>query len=170
VVRGFTIQNGKIDHGGGIHCFDSYNNVTIENNFIAGNMAAVGGGLDCDHAHPTVRNNIFLDNTADIYGGAICCFVGRPGIMNCTFSGNSAGQFGGGVFCRLGSFATISNCIFWEDIPEEIYVYHGVGPTVTYSNVQNGYPGEGNMDTDPLFHQLMINFYILMPYKQEIFF
>jgi hypothetical protein len=98
-----------------------------------------------------VRNNIFLDNTADQYGGAICCFHGRPYITNGTFSGNAAGVYGGGVFCRFGSYATITNCILWGNTPEEIHVYHGTGPTVSYSNVRNGYPGEGNMDADPLF-------------------
>jgi hypothetical protein len=44
---------------------------------------------------------------------------------------------------------TVTNCILWGDGPNEL-----VGPripTVTYSDVQGGFPGTGNIDTDPLF-------------------
>jgi len=42
----------------------------------------------------------------------------------------------------------VTNCILWGDSPEEI---SGGTPTVTYTDVQGGWPGTGNIDTDPLF-------------------
>jgi len=45
---------------------------------------------------------------------------------------------------------TAKNCIFWGDSSEEIIVLLGT-TTVTYSDVQGGFPGTGNIDGDPLF-------------------
>jgi len=39
------------------------------------------------------------------------------------------------------------NCILWDDSPHEI---HGT-PVVTYSDIQGGWPGEGNIDAHPRF-------------------
>jgi len=45
----------------------------------------------------------------------------------------------------------VTNCILWGDNPDEIFNVEGSTPSVTYSNIQGGYPGEGNIDLDPLF-------------------
>ena len=45
---------------------------------------------------------------------------------------------------------TLTNCILWGNTPEEIYVSSGM-PVVTYSDVQGGFSGIGNIDTDPCF-------------------
>jgi len=42
----------------------------------------------------------------------------------------------------------VTNSILWADETSEIY---GGTPTVTYSDVQGGWPGEGNIDADPCF-------------------
>jgi len=70
-------------------------------------------------------------------------------VANCTFSGNSAGYNGGGMANSYGS-PTVTNCILWGDTGGEIY-NDASTPTVTYSNVQGGYAGTGNIDADPLF-------------------
>jgi hypothetical protein len=56
-----------------------------------------------------------------------------------------AKHFGGGT-CNAASLIG-TNCIFWGNSPEQIY---GV-VTVTYSDVQAGWSGRGNIDTDPCF-------------------
>jgi hypothetical protein len=48
------------------------------------------------------------------------------------------------------SNSKVTNCIFWDDTLDEIY-NAGSSPTVTYSCVQGGYPGTGNISSDPLF-------------------
>jgi hypothetical protein len=45
----------------------------------------------------------------------------------------------------------VTNCIFWGDEPNEITNANASSPTVTYSDVQGGWPGEGNIDADPCF-------------------
>ncbi|MFQ6041923.1 MAG: right-handed parallel beta-helix repeat-containing protein [Candidatus Poribacteria bacterium] len=124
VVNGFTIRNGYTgNHGGGIVCFFS-SSPTITNCIISGNTATGGSS-----------------------GGGISCWDSSPTITNCTISGNTA-TLGGGIVCFFSSFPTITNCILWNDSPDEIY---GGNPVVTYSDVQGGWLGEGNIDADPLF-------------------
>jgi hypothetical protein len=77
-------------------------------------------------------------------------------VTNCTFSGNTAtsdpGEYngGGGVFNEVDSCPTVINCVMWGDTPDEIA---GGTVTVSSSNVQGGWPGDGsdNIDADPLF-------------------
>jgi hypothetical protein len=42
----------------------------------------------------------------------------------------------------------VTNCILWGDLSNEI---SGTSAIVTYSDIQGGYKGEGNIDADPLF-------------------
>lgn len=75
-------------------------------------------------------------------------YVDSPTLINCTFSANSANQ-GGGMF-NDHSNPTLTNCILWADIPEEVYMSGGTA-LITYSDVQGGWSGIGNIYADPLF-------------------
>ena len=44
----------------------------------------------------------------------------------------------------------VSNSIFWGDSPDEIADSISE-PTITYSDIQGGYDGTGNINADPLF-------------------
>jgi len=48
---------------------------------------------------------------------------------------------------------TVTSCILWNDTaPDGPEIYNDAStPTVTYSNVEGGYVGDGNIDADPLF-------------------
>ncbi|HPA46232.1 MAG TPA: hypothetical protein PK395_10750 [bacterium] len=43
-----------------------------------------------------------------------------------------------------------TNCILWDG-GNEISIYENPTITVSYSNIQGGWSGEGNIDRDPLF-------------------
>ncbi len=83
-------------------------------------------------------------------GGGMYNWEGSPTVTNCTFSGNSANDDGGGMY-NYRSSSTVINCILWGNVPDEIYERSSSGATVTYSDVQGGWPGEGNISVDPLF-------------------
>ncbi len=69
-------------------------------------------------------------------------------MTNCTFSRNLASTCGGGIGTKdNGGSPTVTNCILWADSPDEI----GGPAVVTYSDVEGGFSGEGNIDADPLF-------------------
>ena len=46
----------------------------------------------------------------------------------------------------------MTNCILWENKTQEIFNEdENSVPTVSYSCIQGGYEGTGNIDADPLF-------------------
>lgn len=146
-LEGFTIKKGYASEGGGIYCY-AYSSPIIKNSVIAGNMTSYyGGGIYCRWSSgPTITNCMIALNNAKDSGGGIRCYDGSsPAITNCTITGNTS-RDAGGIWSSTSS-PVISNCILWDDSPEEIYG----SPSVTYSNVQGGFGGTGNIDLDPLF-------------------
>jgi hypothetical protein len=45
---------------------------------------------------------------------------------------------------------TLTNCILWGNTPNQIFDEVSA-PDVTYSDIEGGYIGKGNIDQDPLF-------------------
>ncbi len=111
-----------------------------------GNIAKRNGGGLCNGF---AMNCVFIDNTAHKNGGGMCW----SGAVNSTFFGNIAQGNGGGVYDRHSVFLT--NCIVWGNSAEKegqaIHPVHAEAPRVTYSCIEGGYTGEGNIDTPPLF-------------------
>jgi hypothetical protein len=95
-------------------------------------------------------NCLINGNSAGERGGGIYAILFFDLMMiNCTISGNSAGNLGGAIFKGTQYDMKMTNCILWDNTPEEIYA--NVPPIITYSNIQGGYQGEGNIDVDPCF-------------------
>jgi hypothetical protein len=69
-----------------------------------------------------------------------------PMVTSCTFSGNNAG-YGGGMH-NYNCSPTVTNCILWDNAPDEVYDA-GSSSIISYSDVQGGWPGTGNIDADP---------------------
>jgi parallel beta-helix repeat protein len=180
ILEGFTITgaNSSYEFGGGM--YNSSGSPTVTNCTFTGNTATEGGGMyNWDNSSPTVTNCTFTGNTAQIYGGGMynyyncsptvtnCTFTGNtagekgggmynyyyssPTVTNCTFSGNTAGRYGGGMYNYWDSSPTVTNCILWDDSPYEIFDDVSSSTTVTYSDVQGGWAGTGNIDADPMF-------------------
>jgi hypothetical protein len=124
----------------------------VTNCTFVGNSAAAGGGMACTWAsRPTVTNSVFTGNTADFYGGGMYNYLlSGPTVTNCTFVANTALEFGGGMHHASTEPLTVTNCVVWGNTPYEIGE-GGSAPLVTYSDVQGGWPGEGNIDRDPMF-------------------
>ncbi|GAF89111.1 unnamed protein product, partial [marine sediment metagenome] len=168
------VNNVALEEGGAISCHNS--DVTIANCVIRSNSAIGGGigpmgvsiggvtqswrrgggGISCIDSNPSITNCVISDNEAqgDEFsdsgaGGGIWCDNSSPLIANCTFVNNTAFE-GGSIYCCFGSNPAVTNCILWDGTPEEIYVFDG-SPVVTYCNVQGGFPGTGNINSDPCF-------------------
>jgi len=160
VVNCTFSRNSAVDVGGGM---SNYNNSgpTVMNCTFSGNSAAYdGGGMDNENSSPMVSNCAFSGNSAtgDSWGGGMCnANESSPTVTNCTFSGNSA-YAGGGMYNDThngsGSNPTLTNCILWGNTAlsgAQIYNEGASLATVSYSDVQGGWPGLGNIDADPLF-------------------
>ena len=148
-ITGCTITGNTAGHdGGGVRC--SVGIPRITGCAITGNTADDnGGGVYCIASNPRITDCTITGNTATYRGGGVWCDEGIPRITGCTLTGNAAGYQGGGVYCDDGS-PWITNCILWADTPDEVYVSSS-SPLITFCDVQDGWPGEGNIDADPLF-------------------
>ncbi len=143
--------------GGGIHCQGSSPVITscfirenVTNGAGGGAWPAVGGGVAVWWAiHPTIRNSIITQNQAEMGGGIACFDSPSATITNCTLSLNFAIE-GGGIYCTSAS-PVVTNSILWENLIDQLYVDSG-SPAVTYSNIEGGWAGTGNIDADPLFY------------------
>jgi parallel beta-helix repeat protein len=141
--------------GGGIDNVDIDNNPTLANCTFSGNSAEVGGGICNYDCSPILTNCTFSGNWATGSGGGMINWDhSNPTVTNCTFSGNSANWEGGGMTNRDNSNPALTNCILWGNtalsgaqIHKEVTCF----VTITYSDTQDGWPGQGNINTDPYF-------------------
>jgi parallel beta-helix repeat protein len=121
---------------------------TIINCTFTGNTTSFfGGAMDNSDSNPTLINCAFIGNQAS-WGGGIASDGGSPTLINCTFTGNTAWFEEGGGIANYGGGLTLSNCILWSDSGGEIY--NSGDAAVSYSDIAGGFPGEGNIDADPL--------------------
>ncbi|MBN1844671.1 MAG: right-handed parallel beta-helix repeat-containing protein [Sedimentisphaerales bacterium] len=128
-------------------------NCTFSDNSGSLYTHSAGGGMSDRGTSSTVINCIFKGNSAGFGGGMFNQNSISVTVINCTFSGNAAtlDGSGGGIYNRDCN-PVISNCIIWGNIGEQIYNYYGTAvPDVTYSCIQGGYPGAGNINGNPVF-------------------
>jgi parallel beta-helix repeat protein len=162
-ITNCTISNNSVDEflGGGIFMMNS-SSPTITGCLIANNAAGAsygqGGGIYIGvNSNPTITNCIISNNSA-AEGGGIYCDYSNPEFVNCTISANTATNYGGGIYSidpGTDNGPIVINTILWGDtaggIPNEIYLYFDASIDVTYSNIQGGLTGTGNISSDPLF-------------------
>ncbi len=176
-ITGGNADGGYPDNaGGGMFTFGS--SPTVTNCIFTGNAADFGGGMYMDLGSPMVSHCTFSGNEALSGGGMEHSSFASSTVTNCTFSENSAG-FGGGIR-NSGSGLTLTNCTFsgnsatnghalaFDSNPQspsdlmmtncilreggdEIWNNDGSTINITYTNVQDGFPGTGNIDADPMF-------------------
>ncbi|MBN1916661.1 MAG: FG-GAP repeat protein [Verrucomicrobia bacterium] len=153
VIDGFTIINGDVSgDGGAVAVYHS--DPTIRNCVIYGNRAVGNGGaIYFEDSLSAVVNCIITGNLADGgNGGAIYTALNSDvDLVNCTVAGNAAAS--GGAIYVSGSDPTLTNCILWDNVPDEVVVDSG-SPTLTYCDVEGGWGGAGgnNIAEDPLFY------------------
>lgn len=134
------------NYGGAVYC--AYGaEPRLEKCVLDNNTGNMGGGIFCYFASPVLVNCNIVDNTG-FQGGGMACQTSFPEILNCTFSGNEA-LIGGGIK-MYWSDPVITSTILWGDYPDELFGYDS-SPAVTFSDVEGGWPGEGNFDADPEF-------------------
>lgn len=153
VIDGNSAINGE---GGGIRCC-SQCSPTITGNIIKDNIALYGGGIGCSEgSSPIITNNIITGNEAYTDGGGIDCYDNSdPAIINNTIVENKA-QRGSGISYVLGVSMTVTNTIVWGNVsPIHSHINHFSGTlNLTYCDVEDGWPGTGNIDANPQFENM----------------
>ena len=183
ITNGNMSEEGPGHYGGAIYC-GKYCSPTITNCVLRANSADYGGGLYCDTASPEIINCVFAGNSAEEAGGGMYNrWYSKPGVTNCMFVRNSAIWSGGAIAnfnrnivditnctfiansARHGNALScntsqgvknelqVTNCIIWDG-GDEIRNNDNSVITINYSDVQGGWPGEGNIDTDPCFVEM----------------
>lgn len=132
-IRGCSFLNNNANNNSGGAILNGNSSLVISDSLIAGNQARNGGGISSVGSF----NGIFY-------------LTASSTITSCTITNNSA-TTGGAVQgnSEIGGL-NIVNSILWGNSattnPE-------LGPDVniTYSVIEGGYPGSGNIESDPLF-------------------
>ncbi|MHC4640696.1 MAG: choice-of-anchor Q domain-containing protein [Planctomycetota bacterium] len=154
-LDGFIITGGNANgddefcRGGGISNF--FFDLYLTNCLLVDNSAEIGGGV-CSLGSFVSLINCLLSGNKALSGGGMYNFLSFTDLINCTISGNAA-DVGGGALNGGYSEMSASNCIFWSNniYNREIYNSGDSFVTVRYSDVQGGYPGTGNINSDPRF-------------------
>lgn len=110
-----------------------------------------GGVMSNWSCSPTFTNCVMETSSAHI-GGAIFNADAGGTVLNCTLADNTAAAAGGAIFNDTAPHQlTITNSILYYNLPHQIY---DAGPgdlTVTYSLIEGGWAGTGNITDTPLF-------------------
>jgi hypothetical protein len=148
ILDGFTVEAGNangsfpLNLGGGM--WNAYASPTVRNCIFRNNSATSGSAIFNDNSQANVTNCLFTGNSCSVAGAAISNGGGTASatVINCTFYDNTGGN---STISNEVNATAISNCIIWGNA-------NGVsGGTVSYSIVQGGFSGTGNLNADPLF-------------------
>ncbi len=172
ITNCIIINNYAYYCGGGIG--NSYSNPRISSCVISNNSAyTYGSGIHNLRSSPSITNCTIINNSALNEGGGIYNNHSNPSIRSCIISNNSGGITGGGIYnsyysnpsinnsiirnnshCGIYNIGNcnpyISNCIIWGN-GYSISSSYGSATVTTYSDVQYGYTGTGNINADPCF-------------------
>jgi subtilisin family serine protease len=169
-------DNASYSHGGGIYCTNA--SPIIIDSEITSNTAgwygsdedSFGGGIYCEAgSEPQILNCLIALNSSTGIGGSVYLRESPATIRFCTVAFNYGLDMGdaypysnpkGGICCR-DSEPIINHCIIGRN--GQTYAYWGLwgdewssgddlyNCSATYSCIENGDEGEGNISDDPLW-------------------
>jgi len=188
-ITGFTLQNGSEYLGGGIKLIRS-NIVLFDIHFVSNAASYQGGGLYCEFSNIAILKSKYSNNSATnggggIYlyessmigenivsesnsssenGGSIHLHTSEVSLNHCTLVSNQA-SLGPAVYSRLNSRLDIFNSILWDNEESAFYQDIDTSITISYSDIQGGFEGTGNLDINPYFVNVAESDYRLLDYS-----
>lgn len=147
VVSGCTFSDNLAPgalRGGGAYCGGQGCDVMFRNCVFSANQADAGAGILVEGA------------TTALPSATMSSWQCAVAIVNCTIARNrltyALGSSAAGGVNSSGVNITISNSIIWGNEGTAVTIANASSTyPVTYSDIQGGYPGTGNMNSDPLF-------------------
>ena len=128
-------------------------NCVLRGFVITGGYGTPAGAIYCHGSSPTVMNCLIVGNRATgLNAATLYCFHSNAVFANCTIADNDSRPLGAGV-CLIGSNVTFVNSILWGNTAGQILLDSRSEPLISYCDIAGGWPGEGNIDADPLFVQ-----------------
>ena len=160
-----TIIRGNNSDGvaGGLYIGEGAE-VTVSYAQIINNVAAVRGGGIFVRKHTTSFNLKYalISHNSSYEGGGIGSWYASSNLSNITFVGNnSTTNRGHAIFLRDGAQMVLENSIVMGTESNVIYLEDPESSlSATYSMIEKGWEGEGNIIADPLFCNLEIGNHI----------
>ena len=141
LIRGFTIQNGSDNSGGGMR-LSNCSPIVEDCTFINNVTSQSGGAIYLMNSGATVLGCIFRGNSAES-GGAAAGNVFSGLMAGCLFDENTAtsGGIGGGAVYFYNSGATITLCTVVESEGDQVVLYDDTGTTISHCIIANGTEG-----------------------------
>jgi predicted outer membrane repeat protein len=159
IIANYVEAASSDDFGGGMADYNGSAPV-LDLTGLADDKAGFGGAVYDSSSEPQFSGCRIVNNAAtaaDGQGGAIFDVASDSQFTNCTFANNSAADFGGAISTAESSNLSITNSILWADKQasgsNELSISSST-VEITYSDVQGGYTGTGNINADPKFAAL----------------
>jgi len=166
LLKNCSITENNASGGGGISNYADNGGIAsplMINCKLSGNQAltAQGGAVSCiAHsavASPVMINCIVTGNDSPTSAAFVSFVTGTgessPEFINCAFSGNTGGAIRVVDLGTQSSLITLRNSILWENTGGAGLSMNGASADVSFSIVQFGFSGEGNLTEDPMFVQ-----------------
>ncbi len=179
-ISGCLFTQNTSNKGAGMRNYINSHAIVTNSVFKENHAGEEGGGMDNrKNSNPIVTGCVFEGNTAASGGGGMHNYVGRavatgnPTIINCLFFLNSApsgsamrnndpdpmirtstfanNQGGAAIRSRRGSSPNLENSIVFGNGGGSLSGDATSSPVVSYSDIEGGFPGTGNLNLDPLF-------------------
>lgn len=149
------ILNNTADNLGGAFLSTGWvSNPNLHDSVIAGNAARYGGAFYSSGYATDARatNSVIERNVAELgapfYTGSGGGFYSR----NSTIANNIATVEGGGGYAEAGTrYIGAVNSVIYHNSGPPVLLLDPESAFITYSDIEGGYPGEGNIDSDPGF-------------------
>jgi hypothetical protein len=141
--------------GGGLYGYES--NVTMDRCRLAGNYASGFGGA-VGITNPgiwTVTNTQIDGNQASNNGAGLWINGASVSLKHVTLAANRTFGRGGAAAVAAGTLSVVSSIVWGNYADTGNNPIYPATPTVTYSDIQGGYTGTGNINLDPLFVNIL---------------
>ena len=155
-ISDLTITGGAGTNGGGMLLLGSdplLKNITITNN----TSSSDGAGMYLYDSNPLLNHITISHNVTSNNGGGMVIRYSSPTLTHVTISHNIANE-GQGIMLYNSDPTLTNSIIYWNThchdgwCHDSIYLVGNENePTITYTNIEMGWFGEGNIDFDPLF-------------------
>ncbi|UCF64038.1 MAG: right-handed parallel beta-helix repeat-containing protein, partial [bacterium] len=148
VIKGNTVQGNNNSFGAGVDLgYVRHGESIIEGNYIVENLnlgpSRIGGGLRLWSSTPIIQNNVIASNQAEWGAGILSQNEEQFTSINNTITNNNHG----GIQTWNNSSALVLNTIVWNNSGIQL----GGNITTAFCNIEGGWPGTGNISSDPFF-------------------
>jgi hypothetical protein len=144
------IYNNTCKNSGGGFYADLANSVTIESTFVISNktISAAAGGIYINQSSNKLVNLVVAQNDGGNSSSADGIFFfkcPKSEMLECTVADNDRI----GIMNNFSGAVYMTNCIVYGHSLSQLW--NNAEINAAYSDIQNGYPGTGNISSDPLF-------------------